>query len=216
MKRLFLPLLVAALPFCANAQKITYFGKAKILACQDASYYMQGAIKEIDGKITFTETIDVPGMSKDAIYNTLQQWASLRFMPNTENGMWNERNYFKNRDYASINNDKASGTITIKGDEEWVFSSKTLSKDFTRAFYTLDITVTDGKVVFGMNNIFYKYEGSNNEHMVAEEWITDSESITKDGKGLHRRFGKFRVRTIDVKDQLIADIKASLNKSKGQ
>ncbi|MBR4366004.1 MAG: DUF4468 domain-containing protein [Bacteroidaceae bacterium] len=213
MKKIILSLLlVAALPFCANAQKITYFGKAKIMACQEASYYMQGAVKEVDGKVVFTETIELPGKSKDEIYNHLLQWVSLRFMPNSENGVWYERSYYKNRDYASIvSNDKNAGKMTIKADEEWVFSNKTLAKDFTRAFYNLDFSVSDGKVEMNMYNIFFDYEASNNERMIAEEWITDAEAITKDGAGLHRRFGKFRVKTIDVKDELIAEIKAAVN-----
>ena len=210
MKKIILSMLVAFAPFVANAQKITYFGKAKIMACQEAAYYMKGAVKEVDNKVVFNETIELPGKTKDDIYAHVMQWVSFRFMPNTENGAWYERGYFKNRDYCAIvNNDKASGKLTIKADEEWVFSNKTLAKDFTRAYYNLDLNISDGKVDLTMYNIFFDYEASNNERMIAEEWITDAEAITKDGAGLHRRFGKFRVKTIDVKDELVAEIKAA-------
>lgn len=215
MKRIILSLVVAAAAISANAQKITYFGKAKIMACQEAAYYMQGAVKEVDGKVVFKETIDLPGKTKDEIYAKVLQWVSFRFMPNTESGMWYERDYFKTRDYSAITlNEKSTGKVNIKGDEELVFSNKTLAKDFTRIHYNFDMTITDGKVDVTMYNIFYDYEASNNERMVAEEWITDAEAITKDGAGLHRRFGKFRVKTIDLMDELVAEIKNTVNENK--
>ena len=205
MKRIILSLVVATAALSVNAQKITRFGKAKIMACQEAAYYMQGAVKEVDGKVVFNETIDFTGKTKEDIYNRVLQWAGLRFMPNTENGVWYERTYFKTRDFSAISShEKNTGKVSIRGDEELVFSNKTLAKDFTRIHYNLDLSITDGKVTLSMYNIFYDYEASNNERMIAEEWITDAEAISKDGAGLHRRFGKFRV----------AEIKTAVNENK--
>jgi hypothetical protein len=49
--------------------------------------------------------------------------------------------------------------------------------------------------------------------ITAEECITDSNAIKKNGK-LKRFNGKFRTKTIDLKDTLIEDLKNRLNAKK--
>jgi len=205
--------MAAILPMAANAQKVTYFGKAKILADKESSYYMQGAVPVKDGWVEFDTTINAPGKTKEQIYQSLLQWASFRYSQNVERGLWNEKEYFKNRDFARVTEvDKTTGKIDIQGDEELVFTNKTLAKDFTRAYYQLEIKCEDGKADVRLYHIYYDYEGSLGERLTAEEWITDAESITKDGAGLNKKSGKFRVRTIDLKDRIFKEIEETINK----
>jgi uncharacterized protein YjbJ (UPF0337 family) len=46
--------------------------------------------------------------------------------------------------------------------------------------------------------------------MIAEEWITDDNAFNKKGK-MKRFEGKFRRKTIDLKEQLIKELTQALN-----
>ena len=72
------------------------------------------------------------------------------------------------------------------------------------------LTIEDGKVSAELRNISYTYSLTDTPQRIeAEDWITDKEAITKNNK-LNRGSGKFRVKTIDLKDELFKEIQETL------
>lgn len=211
MKKLMFAVMVAILPVMASAQSEGLFARKKIKTQQDMSAYLYGAVKEENGKVVFKKTIAVPGQSKKAIFQSVMQWANLRYQPEVSHGEWSDADFYKNYEYATIKSaDEATGTIVCRGDEEVVFSNKTLSKDFCRMNYNLIVEIKDNEVTATVTNISYQYSLSETpERIAAEDWITDKEAINKKGQ-LMRISGKFRVKTIDITNELFKEITESV------
>ena len=213
MKRLIFAFMVAAMPLCMSAQNAGLFGGVQTskAAAQDYSAYMQGAVPEQDGKVVFTKTIAAPGKSKAEIYQALASWASTRYMPNVENGKWNDKDYFRNLAYSTVKSGSAAdGHIICQGSEEQVFSNKILEKDFTEMEYVLDLRITDGQVVATMTDIAYRYTFTSvRERKPAEEVITDASVFTKKGKWI-KAYRKFRIKTVDLAAELFREIEVSI------
>ena len=204
-------LVVALLPLCmADAQGL-FSNKEYAGGRQPREAYMQGAVPEVDGKVVFSKTFDTNGMSKFDVYMKLTQWATFRYNPSTERGKWNDADYFKNTEFARVLEASAEkGILKIQGNEEMVFTNKTLAKDTAIASYILMLTIEDGKVSGELRNISYTYSLTETpQRFEAEDWITDKEAITKNNK-LNRGSGKFRVKTIDLKDELFKEIQETL------
>lgn len=214
MKKILIALLAISMPIFVNAQSSGIFGKKKIRMQQDISAYMQGAVPEVDGKVVFTTKIAAPGKSKAELYAALASWANLRYTPNQSRGEWTDANYFCNTEYAKVAEaDKNAGSLTCNGAEEMVFSNKVLAKDYTLAYYIVRLKAEEGSVTFTMSNISYLYEGGveHAQRVTAENWIVDSQAFNKKGE-LARISGKFRVKTIDLKDELIKEITEMVSK----
>ena len=179
---------------------------------QDRSVYMQGAVPEFNGKVVFNKHIEATGKSKGDLYKKMLQWASFRFNPETEYGKWPNADYFKNTEYARVLKAEAeNGLLKIQGNEDMIFTNKALAKDMAVASYILTLTCTDGGIDVEMSNISYTYSLSDTpERIEAEDWITDKEAFNKKGQ-LSKGSGKFRVKTIDLKDRLFEEIEAAAN-----
>lgn len=54
------------------------------LLAQDDSKYLAGAVPVVNGKVVFTKTISVPGLSQDEIFKRIQQWTGERFVTDKE------------------------------------------------------------------------------------------------------------------------------------
>ncbi len=200
----------ACLPLLMSAQSEGLFARKKPQKQQTdmSAYTAAGAVPVKDGKVTFTETIALPGMAKADIYSRLAQWASFRYEPNTVNGIYTDGDFFKNLEYSMVKEaDKNAGTISCVGAEELIFSIKPLAKNYTQAFYTLNITASDGKAEFTLTNLSFNVDQGEGkfERVAAEEWITDEECLNKKGE-LRRIPGKYRVKTIDLVEELKKEI----------
>ena len=162
--------------------------------------YLEGAIPLVNGKVTFTSEMNVGTMSKEQIFETLLTWANKRFQPTDK---FNARILYSNPE---------EGNIVINGDEFIVFSSTALALDRTRIYYHLVLSCQTGKCNITMNRIRYWYEEDRNggEKYTAEEWITDEMALKKDKTKLYPICGKFRRKTIDLKDELFKDIQSVL------
>ena len=177
---------------------------------QDRSVYMQGAVPEFNGKVVFNKHIEATGKSKGDLFKKMLQWASFRFNPETEYGKWPNADYFKNTEYARVLKAEAeNGLLKIQGNEDMIFTNKALAKDMAIASYILTLNCTDGGIDVEMSNISYTYSLSDTpERIEAEDWITDKEAFNKKGQ-LSKGSGKFRVKTIDLKDRLFEEIEAA-------
>ena len=204
--------MLSAFSAICNAQGL--LSKKTPRSAKEISYYLQPGIVPQEGReVVFTHNTPTVGKSKADSHLILSQWANLRYMPNTERGLWSDKDYFKNLEYAEVT--KADGTqwsIVCKGYEEQVFSNRALAKDYAVFTYDLVLSINDNSVDATIRNIAYLYNLTDaQERIEAEDWITDKESLTKKGE-LNRITGKFRVRTIDLVEQLFAEIDAALSK----
>ena len=198
------------LPLMANAQSEGLFARKRIKSTEadQSKYAAPGAVPEKDGKVVFSDVIAVPGKSKADIFAKVGQWASLRYEPNTTSGMYTDRDFFRNLEYSLVKTaDKDNGTLVCQGAEELIFSIKPLAKNFTQAFYTLELNITDGQVAFKLHNLAFNVDQGDGQfdRVSAEEWITDKESVNKKGE-LRRIPGKYRIKTIDLVNELKREI----------
>lgn len=216
MKKIIIALFAVALPLMMQAQREGLLSRKATKGKADTSAYSaQGAVPEEAGKVVFKDVIAAPGKSKEDIFNKVAQWASLRYEPNSMMGDdYKEPNFFKNLEFSKVKEaNKQSGKIECQGAEELIFSIKPLAKNFTQAFYLLDLSVSEGKVEFMLHTLSFNVDQGDNEflRMTAEEWITDSKCLSKKGE-LRRINGKFRIKTIDLVNELKKEISEAINK----
>ena len=179
-------LLFLYLPFLVNAQT-------------DAKY-LEGAITLKNGKVTFSTEMVTPAMTKEQIYETILDWANKRFQPSEK---MNARVLFQNPE---------EGSIAIGGEEYLVFSNSALALDRTRIYYQMKVLCENGKSNIEMTRIRYWYDEARDggEKYEAEEWIIDEWGLNKSKTKLAPICGKFRKKTIDLKDELFMEIQSVL------
>lgn len=171
------------------------------LQAQVDSKYLEGAVPVVDGKVTFSTTINTEGMTQAQIYEKVLEWANKRFQPK-EN--LSPKVLFSNPD---------KDEIIASGEEYIVFNSSYLVLDRTRIYYHLMANCEDGKCNLTMTRIHYWYEEEidGGYKYKAEKWITDKEALNKSKTKLAKVSGKFRQKTIDLKDKLFNEIQTVLN-----
>lgn len=207
MKKLMTVLMVALLPICMEVQAQGLFSKKEFQGRKQRSEYMRGAVQEENGMVVFRQTWNqnAPSYTVDRVFKTLRSWADLRYTPNTQQGQWNDADYFKNFDFAQVNTPD-NHTIVCTADEELVFTNKTLARDATRVTYKLTINITPEHIEAIVSNIIYTYNLTEHaERILAEDWITDREAFNKKGN-LIRGSAKFRIKTIDTVEELFKEI----------
>jgi hypothetical protein len=141
-----------------------------------------------------------PAMTKEQIYETILDWANKRFQPSEK---MNARVLFQN---------PKEGSIAIGGEEYLVFSTSALALDRTRIYYQLKVLCENGKSNIEMTRIRYWYDEARNggEKYEAEKWIIDEWGLNKSKTKLAPICGKFRKKTIDLKDELFMEIQSVL------
>ena len=162
--------------------------------------YMAGAVPVVNGKVTFEENITAEGLSAQEIEEKVNTWIKSRYVEPTTISV---------KRYES----EQPGCIVIKGEEYIVFRNTFLVLNRARIYYYLTITAKDGACGFNMSRITYWHDDESENggiHLIAEEWITDETVIDKNGE-LKKYGGKFRRKTIDLKEQLVNEIKNALN-----
>lgn len=169
---------------------------------QNDSKYLEGAVTTKDGKVEFYTEMQIPAMTQGQIYESLLDWANNRFQPDEK---------MKAR---VLYTDAEKGSFAVGGEEYIVFSSSAISLDRTRIYYLMTINCEDGKCKVGINRIRYWYNEARDggEKFTAEEWITDEAALNKSKTKLVPISGKFRRKTIDLKDELFGEIRSTLGK----
>ncbi|MBR5848723.1 MAG: DUF4468 domain-containing protein [Bacteroidaceae bacterium] len=194
MKKI-IPLLILLLT-ASSASAQLFKGRDKTL---DKAEYQVGAVPEVNGKVVFEESFAAKGDSKE-IAAKAQEWVKKRFAGS---------NVIKHNIYEN----EKPGTLTLKSEEYITFKKKTFVLDRTRITYFLDIEAKDNACTIRMYRITYWYdeEFKGGEHFTAEKYITDNEAFNSSKTKLLKKPGKFRVKTIDLKNQLAAELKNALN-----
>ena len=167
---------------------------------QTDTKYLEGAITLKDGKVTFSTEMIVPAMTKEQIYETILNWANNRYQPTEK---MNARVLFHN---------PQEGSIAIGGEEYLVFSNSALALDRTRIYYQMKVLCENGKSNIEMTRIRYWYDEARDggEKYEAENWIVDEWGLNKSKTKLAPICGKFRKKTIDLKDELFMEIQSVL------
>ena len=160
-----------------------------------------GAIQVKNGKVTFEETIPAEGYTAEEVKRAVDAWVKERFVKPTVISV------------KQFESDQPE-TIILKGEEYIVFKNKFLVLERARIYYYLTLTANDGSCTFNMSRITYWYDDEDDKgglKMIAEEWITDENAINKKGE-LKKFEGKFRNKTIELKNSLINALAERLNK----
>ena len=169
--------------------------------------YLAGAVPVVDGKVTFTLDKDFAGKSADEIYKIV--YGILENMTNEPNQVKELNDKSK---IAVVN--KGEHTIAAKFKEWLVFKNTALSLDRTVFSYTIIAKATDGHLNLTISRISYQYEMERTDtegmNVTAEDWITDKEALNKKKTGLNKYAAKFRIKTIDRKDNIFETISNAL------
>lgn len=192
--------LILLLAFSATTAEAQLFKKKEKITKKE---YNVGSIPVVNNKVTFEEKIPVEGASAQEIESVVNEWLAERFVKPVVIG-------FKKYEQEQ------PGTIVAKSEEYIVFKKKFFVLNRTRIYYFLTITCEEGMCNFNMSRITYWWDDEADYgglKMTAEECITDEASIDKDGK-LKRFNGKFRTKTIDLKNQLVEQLKNKLSTTK--
>ena len=160
-----------------------------------------GIVPIVNGKVTFEETIPAEGYTAEEINEIVSSWIKERFVKPTVIS-------------ARLFDSGKPGTTVLRGEEYLVFKSTALVLERARIYYYLTITANDGSCTFNMSRITYWYDDEDDKgglKMKAEEWITDNNAFNKKGK-MKKFEGKFRNKTIGLKDMLVKELKERLVK----
>jgi colicin import membrane protein len=166
------------------------------IAAQDAispKYGLGTVPLDNNGTVTFSETFAIPeGMTQDDCYNLLLNWAKGRFAkPYSYSG-------------RILNEDNQTHRFIFHVEELIVFKRNAVVADESRITYNFSAVVNKDDFTVKMTDIKYRYEEGRegSKTFPAEDWITDKEAYNKKGSKFLKSTGKFRVKTIDLKDIL--------------
>ncbi len=176
IKHIILSLLVAASSLNASAED---------------SRYMQGAVPEKDGIVTFTQSFTVKSGTQADVYGIVATYVKQLVADG--------RQEMRTR---IVSDEPAQGTIVAMVEEVMTFKKQFLNWDHCYFRYRIMAQCTpDNHVQLTVTQISYQYmfdeNGNGGESYKAEEWISDKAAINKAGTKLLPRSGKFRRKTID-------------------
>ena len=153
--------------------------------------YMAGAVPEVDGKVVLTRTVDVPaGLTLQEVMNRVDAWL-VRCTKD-------ERMHYNQRLPKTADNE-----LQHSYSMELTFSKSFLAHDFAEMAYVLAVRYDGGQIIMEMSHINYKYNENNKlNKYTAEEMIIDKYALNKKKTKLIYGFKKFRMKTIDLLDEL--------------
>lgn len=171
---------------------VTLISFAKVADEQDPKYGKGAVPVDENGMVCFSQSFDMPaGMTEDQCYELLLNWAKGRFaLPYANAG-------------RILNEDAQAHRFIFNVDQMIHFKSTPLSADESKISYNYSVSVKDGKYTMKMTDIKYRYEEGREgggKKFPAEDWITDKEAYNRKGTKFLKSTGKFRIKTIDLKD----------------
>ena len=155
------------------------------------SKYMAGAVPEVNGKVVLTRTVEVPaGLTLQEVMNRVDAWL-VRCTKD-------ERMHYNQRLPKTADNE-----LQHSYSMELTFSKSFLAHDFAELAYVLAVRYEGGQLIMEMSHIYYKYNENNKlNKYTAEEMIIDKYALNKKKTKLIFGFKKFRMKTIDLLDEL--------------
>ena len=194
MKNLFLTilgLLVTSISFARGVNE------------QDPKYAMGAVPEDENGRVYFEYTAPIPdGMDADRCYEMLLNWAKGRFAkPYAQAG-------------RILNEDATARRCIFHVDQIIVFKSTAFVADESKISYNFSIVVKEKSFTLKMTDIKYRYEEGREgggKIFPAEDWITDKEAYNKKGTKFLKSTGKFRIKTIDLKEVLFQKATDAVN-----
>lgn len=187
MKRLLLLLLL--LPLSLFSQEVD-------------SKYLAGAVPEVDGKVVFSQTLNIPNMSQDKIFDSMLEWANKYFQPNGQTNC------------KVLNANKEKGEIACFGAEYLILNPESILLNKALINYHLILTCTEGQCKIQISHITYYHQVSSSdqpEKHTAETWISDEYALNKNKDNLLRLPSRFRISTIDMVDKIFFETAEILN-----
>lgn len=153
--------------------------------------YMAGAVPEVNGKVVLTRTVEVPaGLTQQEVMNRVDAWL-VRCTKD-------ERMHYNQRLPKAADNE-----LQHSYSMELTFSKSFLAHDFAELAYVLAVRYDGGQLIMEMSHINYKYNENNKlNKYTAEEMIVDKYALNKKKTKLIFGFKKFRMKTIDLLDEL--------------
>ena len=161
--------------------------------------YLSGAVTEKDGKVVWELNIDLKGKTTQQIYDaTIKTFQSYT----------KQDNQLEGSKIALVN--KAEHIIVAQVKEWLVFQNAFLALDRAKLQYNLVATCMDGKLNVTMGRISYIYDGNDGKgetRILAEEAINDKNGLNKKKTKLTPGWARFRIKTVDRKDEVFNYIK---------
>lgn len=154
--------------------------------------------------VQFEHKIPAQGLGKEARFERLRQYVQqIVDGPNKIEG-------------SRFTAQEANEGILAASIKEYLwFKRNAFVWDRTQMAYQLYIQIEDNETTLTLRNIHYVYDAAaerstDDVSYRAEEWITDKEALKRGGKKLTRIAGKkFRVKTIDRKNEIFAGAEAA-------
>lgn len=191
----------ALILLCAVCSLISFGAKNKVDKI-DYTKYLEGAVVEENGIVTFTKTFTIKGMDEAQIRSLVLGYIKTTLVGG---GIEGPRTRL-------VDDGKESGTMVARVEEWMVFKRGFAYLDATRFRYTVTAKVEGNKVTLKINQISYLYDekiddenqptGEGGTIYVAEEWITDANALNKKKTKLAKGSGKFRYRTCERVDKI--------------
>lgn len=192
---------IALILLCAVCTLMSFGAKNKVDKI-DYTKYLEGAVVEENGIVTFTKTFTVKGMDEAQIRSLVLGYIKTTLVGG---GIEGPRTRL-------VDDGKENGTMVARIEEWMVFKRGFAYLDATRFRYTVTAKVEGNKVTLKINQISYLYDeniddenqptGEGGTIYVAEEWITDANALNKKKNKLAKGSGKFRYRTCERVDKI--------------
>ncbi len=175
---------------------VVFLSSLSLIYAQVDQKYLAGAVPEVNGKVVFSTTFALSGLSKADIYQRALEWAKVNY---------------SDEENKVVYTDADKAVISCRGDEDLIFQESFLALDKSGMTYQLNIFCENTSCKVELKSITYTYNVANKpapEIYKAENWITDKEALNKNK--LYRNNGKFRMKTIDLKDEIFYSISIAL------
>ena len=109
------------------------------------SKYLAGAVPEVDGKVVFSQTLNIPNMSQDKIFDSMLEWANKYFQPNDQTNC------------KVLNANKEKGEIACFGAEYLILNPESILLNKALINYHLILQKDNVKFKFPILLIIIRY-----------------------------------------------------------